>query len=86
MDLKLDRLLVHHSFSLCSIFVPALLLDRTNFGLKVLWVSWCSYPEVPAWLQEGASFDFMSPLLGISAKVTCIDTWVPPPSHVSGAF
>ena len=29
--------------------VPALLVGRTNFGLKVLWVGWC-----PAWLQDSA--------------------------------
>ena len=43
MGLKLDQLLVGHSFSLCSIFVPAFLVDRTNFGLKVLWVGCCPY-------------------------------------------
>jgi hypothetical protein len=46
MGLKLGHLLVVHSFSLCSIFVPIFLLDRTNFGSKVLWVGWCPYPPL----------------------------------------
>ncbi|KRY63611.1 hypothetical protein T4D_14450 [Trichinella pseudospiralis] len=34
MGLKLGQSLVGHSLSLCSIFVPAHLVGRTNFGLK----------------------------------------------------
>ena len=37
MGLELGQLLVGNSFSLLHL-VPAFLLDRTNFGLKVLWV------------------------------------------------
>jgi hypothetical protein len=42
------------SFSLCSIFMPAYLVGRTNLGLKVLWVGWCPSPSTgsPAWIQE----------------------------------
>ena len=36
MVLTLGQLLVDHSFSLCSIFVPAFLIGR-----KILWVGWC---------------------------------------------
>jgi hypothetical protein len=36
MCLKLGQLLVGYSLSICSIFVPAFLVDRTNFGSKVL--------------------------------------------------
>ena len=32
MSLKSGQLMVGHSFSLCSVFVPEFLLDRTNFG------------------------------------------------------
>jgi hypothetical protein len=40
--------------SLCSIFALTFLVDRINFGSKVLWVCWCSYSStgVSAWLQE----------------------------------
>ena len=40
MGLKLGQLLVGHSLKLCSILVPAFLVDRINLGLKVLWVGW----------------------------------------------
>lgn len=43
MVLKLDQLLVDHSLSLYSIFVPVFLEYRTDFGSKVLWVVWCPY-------------------------------------------
>jgi hypothetical protein len=39
MGLNLGQLLVRHFFSLYSLFIPAFLLDRIDFGLKVLyWV------------------------------------------------
>jgi hypothetical protein len=42
---------------LCSIFIPAYLVGKTNFGLKVFWVDWCHLTTSgsPAWLQEGAT-------------------------------
>ncbi|EDL00034.1 mCG141415 [Mus musculus] len=45
--------------------IPAFIVDRINFGLKVLWVGWCSYcpTVVPAWLQELASSGSISPVL-----------------------
>ena len=54
MGFKLSWLLVGRSLSLCSIFVPAFLLDSINFVLKLLWVGWCSYlfTGSPAWLQD----------------------------------
>ena len=36
MDPKFGQSLTGHLFSLCSIFVDAFLLDRNNFGLKIL--------------------------------------------------
>ena len=53
--------------------IPAFLVDRMNFGEKVLWVDWCPYHStgVPDWLQEVASSGFMT----ILAKVTCTDSW-----------
>jgi hypothetical protein len=75
-----------HSTSSCSIFVPEFLFDRTNFGLKVLWVGWYLHPSIgrSVWLLEVASSGYMSPMLGILAKVTHIDSWEPPPFQVSG--
>jgi hypothetical protein len=45
-------ILVSHFLHFFSIFVPAFLVDRKQFGSKVVWVGWCSYPStgVPAWL------------------------------------
>jgi hypothetical protein len=85
MGLKLGWLLVDHSLSLCSIFVSAFLLNRTNFRLKILWVTWCPYlfTGSPAWLQEVATSDAISPLLYILAKVTSTDCWEPPRSQIS---
>ena len=37
--LKLGQSMFGHSLGLCSNFVPAHLMDRTNLGSKVLWVS-----------------------------------------------
>ena len=72
MGLKLSWLLVGHSLSLCSIFVPMLLVDKTKLGSKVLWMGWCLYrsTEGPDWLQEVASSGSEYTLLEISAKIT----------------
>ena len=84
MSFELGWLLVGHFFSLCS--VPTSILDKANFGSKVLWVGWYPYAstEGPPWKQKVASSGSMSPLLGILAKVICIDSWEPPISYVSG--
>ena len=86
MSVKLGLLLVGHSLSLCSIFVSAFLVDRTNFGLKVLWLCWCLYSSTwgSAWLQWVASSESVSLLRWISAKVTPKDCWETSPSQVSG--
>lgn len=42
MGLKLNQSLVSHSLSLYFIFVPAVLVGRTNFVSKILWVG-CPY-------------------------------------------
>ena len=53
-------LFVDHSLSLCSIFVPAFLLDRANFESKVLWVGWCSSVSTGRFCQTtgGGLFKF----------------------------
>jgi hypothetical protein len=38
VGLKLGQSLVGHSLDLCSIFIPALLVARTNFWLEDLWM------------------------------------------------
>ena len=65
MGLKLGLSLDGLCFSLCSIFVPVFLLDRTNFVSKVWWVGWCSYLSSvgPAWLQNVAFTESMSPIV-----------------------
>ena len=84
MDI-MGQLLIGLTLSLWFIFVPALLADRKNLGLKVLWVSWYPFHPLgnPVWLQEVASSGSISPLLRILAKVTLTDSWEPPQSQVS---
>jgi hypothetical protein len=54
LGLKLGHSLIAPFLNFCSIFIPAHLIDRTNFGLKVLCVVWCPYPSIGilSWLQE----------------------------------
>lgn len=49
--------------------IPTILLDRTCFGLKMLWVGWCPYfsTVVPAWSQEVVSLDFISAMQLVTA-------------------
>jgi hypothetical protein len=70
MGLKLGKFLVGYFFSVCSIFVPAFLLDRKKFGLKFLQIVLCSYLStgVPAWLWEVTSSDSMSSLIEILVR------------------
>jgi hypothetical protein len=65
VEITLDRLLVDHSLSLCSISDSAFLVDRTKIGSKVLWVGWCLHLSTgsSAWLQKMATSGSMSPLL-----------------------
>jgi hypothetical protein len=66
--------------------IPVFLIDRINFGLKVLWVDWCPYRFTgvpPAWLQEMAFLGSISPMWWVTAKVTPTDSWTPPLSQVS---
>jgi hypothetical protein len=65
--------------------MPAFLVDRINFVLKVLWVGWCLYLStmVPEWLKEVAFSGSIFPMLRVTDKVTPIDSWVPFLSQVS---
>lgn len=53
MGLNFRQFFTGHSLGL-FIFVPALLVSRTQFGSKVLWVDFCLYASTgsPAWLEE----------------------------------
>lgn len=48
--------------TVCSIFIPAHLVGRINYGLKILLVGWCPplFTWSPAWLQEVATSDTVS--------------------------
>ena len=75
MGLNLGMLMLNLSFRLCSIFVPAFLADRTNLGLKFLWVDQCPYPftKGPVWLQEVTTSGSIFPQLGVSTKIAPIE-------------
>lgn len=74
MGPKLGWLLIGDTLRLCSIFVFAMLLDRTNFGLKDLWVHWCPYLFTgdPAWLH---TYFFSFHTLSVKIMLTCIESW-----------
>jgi hypothetical protein len=64
--------------------VPAIFVDRINFGSKVLWVGLSYWSTgVPVWLKEVSSSGSRSLMLWVTAKVTPIDSWVPPFCQVS---
>ena len=65
--------------------MPEFLVNRIHFALKVSRGGCCPcYPTGdPAWLQEVASSCSIPPILWVTAKVTPIDSWVPPFSQVS---
>jgi hypothetical protein len=86
MSLKLSLLFVGHSLGLCCIPTPTFNLDRIKFVSMTLWVCLFHYHStgVPDCLQAVASSDSISPspMLCVTAKVTAIDSWVPPLSQV----
>jgi hypothetical protein len=56
---QIGLVLVGHSSSLYSIFVPMLLLDMTNFELKVVLVDWWPIPPMRSSLgTESGYFRF----------------------------
>jgi hypothetical protein len=81
MGLKLGQSLVNHSLYLCTIPVPAHLIDRTHSELNVLWVGYCSYPSLevmPGYRKWPLQNPYL-PLLAVSARVVLIDTLEPTP-------
>jgi hypothetical protein len=88
MDPKLGWSRNGLSFNLCSIFVPAFLLDRKISGSKFLKVVGWPYPSTggPVYLVEVVSSGFISPLLNISAKIIPFESWEPLIPEVSGTF
>jgi hypothetical protein len=87
MVLQLDQLLDSISFNLCSIFVPAFLLDRKNSGPKFLKVGVCPHSSTrgSVYILEVTSGS-ISPSLAISAKVIPIGSWELITSQVSVTF
>ena len=79
MVLKLDLSLVDHSLILCSTLVLALIVIRTNFRSKVLWVG----VFVCLVARVGYFRLHFPPLLKISARVTLIDLLEPSQYQVS---
>ena len=76
---------VGYSLSLWSIFVPVLLVDRTHFGSKVLWVVWFLIPSLGV-LPSYRLPLWDPPLLRVSARVIFIDSLEPHPPQVLGNF
>ena len=85
--LNLGQSLVGHFLCVCSIFVPSHLVGRTWF-LNLMFCGWVAVfipslgvlPGYRRWHLQ-ASYP---PLLGVSARVTLIDSLEPPLSQVSG--
>ena len=78
-------LLLGYSLCLCSILHSCIFCRDDKIWVESF-VGWCSYgsTDIPAWLQEAAKLGSISPLLGVSAKVSPIYSWEPPLSQVSG--
>jgi hypothetical protein len=87
VGLQVEQSLVGCSLSLCSVFIPAHLVGKINIGLKVLWVVW--YPAQSLLWRSclatvGGHFSlYIPPLVGISARVTPIDSQSPLASQAS---
>jgi hypothetical protein len=86
MDLKLGHLWVGHSLRLCGVFV-SVVVGRTNFGLKVLWVGWYPLPSIgsPAWLSEVVTSGSTFHNQGVSARIILTDSLQPPLFQLSCA-
>jgi len=86
MNPKLGRSLSSFSFSLCSIFVPVLLLDMNNSGSRILKMG--RWPRASngshVYLLEVIYLGSISPPLGIGAKVIPTGSWEPLTFLVSG--
>jgi hypothetical protein len=86
MGLKLGQSLVVSSLSLCSVFIPELLVGKTDLGGRCLWVDYFPFLplEVLPSYRRWPLHTLYSPLVGISAMVTTIDSPYPayprPPS------
>lgn len=88
MDHELSHSFVVHSLSLCNIFIPALLVGRTN--LEPRFSGWVGdliptlgvLPGYRVWLCWAPYL----PLLEVSARVTLVGSLEPLPSQVSGVL
>ena len=84
MGLNLGQSFVVYSICFCCLCSFTSYMQGT-FWVEGLWVSFCNYPSTwsPAWLQEVATSGPISPLLGVLAGVSPIDTLRAPnfPGH-----
>jgi hypothetical protein len=83
MDPNVGWSLNNLSFSFCSTFVPAFLLDGSNSGSKLLKVGWWPYPSTAdhVYLLEVVALGYISLVLGISANFITIESWE---THIPG--
>jgi hypothetical protein len=81
MGFKLGQPLVGHSLKFCSIYIPAHLVGRINFGLKVLWVGWSPPPSTGSLRSDQPLQSSCPQLVGVSDRDTPIDSWELPCSR-----
>lgn len=88
MCLNLGQSLVEYSLSFCSIFVLALLVGRTSFGLKFFgWVVILIPPlGVLTGYRKWPLQDLYPSLLEVATRVTVIDSLKLPQFQVPGAL
>ena len=79
MGFKFGHLFVGHSLSLCSNPLPTFLVDRINFGLKVLWMG-CNLFHFAEQVEGGSCMTTGSRLFRFHVFT---DSWVTPLSEVS---
>lgn len=65
------------AINICTTFIPAHLVGKTNYRSKILWMCWCPNSSTGnhALLQEIKAHSPYSPLLGVLSRVTLVDSW-----------
>jgi hypothetical protein len=88
MNPKLGQSLDYLSFSLFSIFVLAVLLDKNTSGSEILTVGHEPCPSAwgSVYLLEVDSLSSLTPMLGILAKVTLIESLESLTSWIDGTY
>lgn len=72
VGLRLGQLLVDCFYKFCTTFTPAHFVGRTNYTLKVLWLSWCPSPFTRslAWSQKMVPY---LPLRRVFSSITSVN-------------